>query len=58
MYVSLRVKCPLFLSDINEIWIFSTDFHKNIQILDSVQIRSVGAELFQKDGRTDCQIDG
>jgi len=25
MYIGLRVKYILFLSDINEIWIFSTD---------------------------------
>jgi len=28
MYIDLRVKYPLFLSDCNEIGIFSTDFRK------------------------------
>ena len=27
-YLRLRVKCPIFLSDFNQIWIFRTGFHK------------------------------
>jgi hypothetical protein len=29
--INLHVKCPLFLSDFNQIWIFSTDFHRSVQ---------------------------
>ena len=28
MYIGLHVKYPLFLSDINGTWVFSTDFSK------------------------------
>ena len=28
MYIGLRVKCPLFLSDFNGIWTFPNDFRK------------------------------
>jgi hypothetical protein len=28
MYVRIHVKYPLFLSDVNESWIFSTDLQK------------------------------
>jgi len=48
MYISLRVKYELFLSDFNENRfskkIFKYDYHENL---------SVGAKLLNEDGRTD-----
>ena len=49
----LHVKYPLFLSDFNKTWIFSTDFQKNSQIQNFVEIRSVGDELFHAKRSTD-----
>jgi hypothetical protein len=53
MYISLSVKYPLFLSDINETSIFSTDYRKNIEISNSLKMRPFGAELFNADRGTD-----
>ena len=49
MYIGLHVKCPVFLSDLNENWNFSLlhIFEKNTQISDFMEIRPVGAELFR-----------
>jgi len=44
---------PLFSSDFNGTWVFSTDFRKNTQISNFVKIRPVVAEQFHADGRTD-----
>jgi hypothetical protein len=64
MWKRLRVKYPLFLSDFNETWIFSTDFRKKKKPKHQISSKSVqsGVELFHADrltdGRTDRQTDG
>jgi hypothetical protein len=45
MYIGARVKYPLFLSDVDQIWIFSTDFLKIIKS-NFLSIRPVG-EIFR-----------
>ena len=46
----LQVKYPLFLSDFNETWNFSTVF---LHIKNFAKILPMGAELFHAGGRTD-----
>jgi hypothetical protein len=46
-------KVPLLLCDFNETLICSADFRKNPQISIFRKIRSLGAELFHVDVRTD-----
>jgi hypothetical protein len=53
MYIGLHVKYRLFLSDFNETRFFFDSFSKNIQILNVMKIRAVGAELLHADRRTD-----
>jgi len=53
MYIGLHVKYQLFLSDLNETSIFSTDFRKKPPTSNFMKIRSVGTELFHADGQTD-----
>ena len=53
MCIDLLVKYSLFLSDFNEIRIFSTEFRKIHKIPYFVNIRPVGAESFHVGGRAD-----
>jgi len=56
-YIGLHVKYRLFLSEFNETWIFSAYFSKLIQTSNFMKIRSVGAEFFHAERRTDGQTD-
>jgi hypothetical protein len=54
MWKRLRVKYPLFLSDLNETWILSTDFRKTLKY--QVSSKSVQWELscsLRMEGRED-----
>jgi len=55
--ITVNVKWPLFLSDYNEIWIFSTDFQKIPPISNFVEIRPVGVDFFlmHTDGWTETE---
>jgi len=58
MYRCLNVKCPLFFSDLNEPWIFSTDFSKNTQISNSRKSAQwVPSCSMRTDGQTERQTD-
>jgi len=51
MCIDGRVKYPLFVSDCNETWIFSTHFREIFKYR-YMKMRPVGAEVFHADGRT------
>jgi len=50
MCIGLHIKCPLFLSDLNETWIFSPDFRKIFKYQISW---NPSIESRQTEGRTD-----
>jgi hypothetical protein len=52
-YTGIHILYPSFFPDFNETWIFSTDFLGNTRIPNFMKIHSVGAELFDVDGRKD-----
>jgi hypothetical protein len=53
MFLGILVKCPLFLSDLNQTWIFSANFQKILQHQIFLKIRPVEAMLFHMDRRLD-----
>jgi hypothetical protein len=50
-YLVLPVKCPILLSDFNQIWSFSIDFDKKSSISNFNEIRPVGAALIHVETR-------
>jgi hypothetical protein len=54
MYICLRIKYPLFMSDFKESLTFLNGFSKNTEISNFIKVRPVGAE-FHADRRTDGQ---
>jgi len=52
IYIALHVKYPLFLSDLNATWIFSTYFRNKLKVTNFMKIRPLGTELFHADGQT------
>jgi len=57
MYIGLHVKYPLLLSDVDEIWIFSTDFRQNPQTSNFTKcVQWEPSYFMRKDGRTDVTM--
>jgi len=53
MYIDLHVKCPLFLLDLGENCIFSTDFQKLLKYQISWKSDQLDVPCEQTDGRMD-----
>ena len=51
-YRRIHVKYPLFLSEFNDTWIFSTHFGKNTKVSIFIKICPMGAEVFPASGQT------
>jgi hypothetical protein len=55
MCIGLYMKYPLFLSDINETWIFAANIRNMPKYQNFMKIRQLGAELFHVDRHADGQ---
>jgi hypothetical protein len=51
-YFICHVKCPICVSDFNQIWIFLTDFHKKSPVSNLTQIHPVGDGYIWRDRLT------
>lgn len=57
MYLDICVRYPALLSNLTQIWSFSTDFHKSPKDPISMKVHPVGAVLIRVDGQRDRQAD-